>query len=149
MLEIKVLVPDERVAEFYQFFGAWLAGATPPNAGEGHADSGPLLPWGSGEDDLALAQVVWNKLSEFARAMFSVLMDEPGRRVAGEVLANDLGIPNGKYGVAGVLAWPGRHCKAVGRTLPTEYEEGPDGESGIYWMNPDVAALFVAARDAE
>ena len=37
-----------------------------------------------------------------------------------------------------------RHCAAVNRTLPTEW----DSDSGKYWMKPEIAALFTKARDA-
>jgi hypothetical protein len=149
MQEIKVLVPEERVAEFYQFFGAWLAGAAAPAVGPGHQVGNPeveVAPWGQTEEDLGLAQVVWEKLSERAQAMFEVLMESPGEEFSGEALAEQLSIPNGKYGVAGVLAWPGRHSYGVGRELPVRYRDGVVGESANYWMTEDVAELFKKAK---
>jgi len=75
--------------------------------------------------------------------MFGLLMDHPGDAMTGEELAAAVGIPNGKYGVAGVLAWPARHCAAVERPLPCRYEEPmtPDA-SGTYWIDQAVADLF-------
>lgn len=143
MQEIQVLVPDERVAEFYEMFGRWLAGADSTDAPGG----GILSGWRDTEDDLALAKVVWGKLSDRAVAMFSVLIDSPEREFTGEQLASDLDIPNGKYGIAGVLAWPGRHCKAVGRHLPIGMVEGDPTTGAKYSMATDVAALFSKARD--
>lgn len=70
----------------------------------------------------------------------------PGHKVAGEDMAETLDIPNGKYGVAGVLAWPGRHSAAVGRVLPIRFEDGPVGEGGNYWVEQEVADLFRKAR---
>jgi len=66
---------------------------------------------------------------------------------SGDVAAA-VGIPNGKYGVAGVLAWPSRHCAAVGRPLLCRYEEPmtPD-VSGTYWIDEAVAGLFRAVRE--
>lgn len=145
MQEIKVLVDEARVAEFYEMFGRWLAG----RPAEDLPETKPQLPWGSTDDDLALAQVVWEKLSDRAKALFGVLMDAPETKVSGEKLADDLEIPNGKYGVAGVLAWPGRHCLAVGRQLPVKYADGAVGESANYWMTQEVAALFRKARDGD
>lgn len=144
MIEIKVLVDEARVGEFYEMFGRWLAGKTVDDTPEPK----PQLPWGNTEEDLALAQVLWGKLSDRAKALFGVLMDTPEQTVSGEQLAEDLNIPNGKYGVAGVLAWPGRHCLAIGRALPVKYADGPVGESANYWMTQDVAALFRKARDS-
>ena len=68
--------------------------------------------------------------------------------MAGEELAAAVGIPNGKYGVAGVLTWPTRHCAAVGRTLLCRYEEPmtPD-VSGTYWIDQEVADLFRPVRE--
>ena len=117
---------------------------------EGSADEETLVdelqPWS--DDDLALAKTVWGKLSEPARDLFSALMDHPDQQVSGNQLAEDLKIPNA-YGVAGVLAWPGRHCYAVGRQFPVKWEQGAVGESGNYWMTPSVAALFQKARDGQ
>lgn len=145
MIEVKVLVDESRIAEFYEMYGRWLARDAPSEA----TQMPPAKSWGSTDDDLALARVVWGKLSERARDVFGAMIDEPGEKFSGETLAADLDIPNGKYGVAGVLAWPGRHCAAVGRVLPVQYEEGPKGESASYWMTPEVAALFEQARDNE
>lgn len=145
MADITVPVPDERVADFYQFFGAWLAGSAPAVATLGRQagnQESDFAPWGQTEEDLALAQVVWDKLSDRAKSMFELLMEEPGEKLSGEVIAETLSIPNGKYGVAGVLAWPGRHSHAVGRFLPVRYEDGPVGGSANYWIEPDVAELF-------
>ena len=151
MPDITVPVPEDRVPEFYQFFGAWLAGAPSPVASLGQQVGNPVvevLPWGQTDDDLPLAQVVWEKLSDRARGMFEMLWESPGQKFSGETLAESLGIPNGKYGVAGVLAWPGRHCYGVGRNLPIRYEDGVVGESANYWMDKDVADLFKQAKDA-
>ncbi|KQY61816.1 DUF6416 domain-containing protein [Nocardioides sp. Root140] len=145
MPDVTVPVPDDRVAEFYGFFSAWLAGEDAPAS---PAASVAVAPWGQSDDDLGKAQVVWSKLSERATAMFELLLDEPGNKVSGEEIADRLGIPNGKYGVAGVLAWPGRHANAVGRPLPVQYDDGPVGGSASYWIAPATAAIFNSARSA-
>lgn len=129
MTDVTVPVPDDRVAEFYAFFSSWLAGV---EAAVTEVDTTTVMPWGQADDDLGKARVVWGKLSERARAMFDLLLDEPGNKISGEDIADRLGIPNGKYGVAGVLAWPGRHANAVGRPLPVQYEDGPVGGSANY-----------------
>ena len=69
-------------------------------------------------------------------------MDAPEKKFSGEDLAEALDIPNGKYGTAGVLAWPGRYSSAVGRILPCNYEDGPFGAGANYWMTTEVATLF-------
>jgi hypothetical protein len=150
MQEIKVLVPGERVAEFYQFFGSWLAGdaaaaASGPASQGGGGQGTEVAPWGQTEEDAALAKIVWDKLSSRGKAMFGLLMESPGEQFSGEWIAEKLDIPNGKYGVAGVLAWPGRHCIAVGRELPVRYRDGEVGGSANYWMTHEVAELFMRA----
>jgi hypothetical protein len=84
----------------------------------------PRVP-GSTLPGRALARSVWGKFSPGAKALFSLLMDEPGRKVSGKDLASTLDIPNGASGVAGVLAWPARHCAAVNRVGPWRWEYRP------------------------
>jgi hypothetical protein len=47
--------------------------------------------------------------------------------------------------VASILAWPGRYCRHLNRTLPIASEGRADGGTG-YYMEPDAATLFAAAR---
>lgn len=149
MPDITVPVPDERVPEFYQFFGAWLAGSSATRAAIGQpvGATGPeVKPWGPADNDLSLAVTVWGKLSAPARAMFELLMEYPGEKISGEMIAEKIGIEKGKYGVAGLLAWPGRHSYGVGRQLPVQYEDGPVGGSANYWIEPEAAVLFSRAK---
>ena len=90
--------------------------------------------------------MVWEKLSPRAKAVFSLLMDHPSEKMSGEDLASACDIPNGKYGVAGVLAWPGRHCAGVNRHLSAKWQEGSDESGGLYWFEPETADLFRKAR---
>jgi Family of unknown function (DUF6416) len=136
--DITVKVPTARVPEFYEMYGRWLA--RPMRA---QATGEPTRPWQKGDDELATE--VWSRLSDRAKAVFGLLMQEPGRRHRADVIAESLGIPNGHFGVAGSLAWPGRHAAAVGRQLPVSWEENNDGYS-VYWMDEPAASLFRAAR---
>jgi hypothetical protein len=150
MIDLIVKVPEDRVAEFYSMYGAWLNGQPNVSAPSvtGTVDgTGDHQPWS--DSDTALAAAVWDKLSETARGLFSALIDEPERRFSGEELSELLGIPNGKHGVAGVLAWPGRHCFAVNRTWPWSWSYPEDGAPAVYWFTPTVAALFRQARERQ
>jgi hypothetical protein len=147
MVEITVPVPDDRVAQFYEMFGRWLKGTDGPGIGD-VADV-QLVQWSNSNEDAALARKVWVKLSPRAQALFRLLMSEPGKRFAAKELADTLDIPHGKNGVAGVLAWPGRHSYAVGRWLPVRYEDGPVGSGAFYWMEPEVAELFRQVREID
>lgn len=137
--EVKVLVPVDRVAQFYEMVGRWLAA-------DGEAAAGGLYkPWS--DDDLVLAKEVWNNLSPRGRELFNVLMDHPEQRLSSTKLAEDLGIANAQ--VRGVEGWPARHCYRVGRYPAVESEQGLEGEFANYWMASNVAALFREARDGK
>ncbi|OLT10162.1 hypothetical protein BJF78_29255 [Pseudonocardia sp. CNS-139] len=143
MIDVTVKVPAERVAEFYSMFGGWLS-SPPTVVGPEAADSEAHTPWA--EVDVEVAAAVWSKFSETARALFSTLIDNPERKYSGDELSEMLGIPNGKHGVAGVLAWPGRHCFAAGRALPWSWESPEEGAPAVYWFTGEIATLFRQAR---
>lgn len=153
MSDITVPVPDDRIAEFYSFFGLWLAGSLSlpvPTSGislETPEAPQPFRAWGSTDADVADAVALWTKFSARARAMFSLLIDNAGQEYTGEQIAEACGIPNGAHGVAGVLAWPGRHGAAIGRGLPSEWREDPETYESFYSMSPERAALFATARE--
>lgn len=154
MVDITVPVPDERTAEFYRFFGAWLAGsltlAEDAFGGfQSHEQTSQpqLQPWGNTEADLADAAKLWAKFSSRARAMFNLLIDNPGKEFSGEEIAEAVDIPNGAHGVAGVLAWPGRHGYKLRRGLPSDWRWDEDRLEGLYGMSEQRAALFKAARE--
>lgn len=153
MADITVPVPDDRVPEFFSFFGLWLAGSLSlPAAASGIAQEPPETPqqirdWGNTDEDLADAVTLWTKFSPRARAMFSLLIDNPGQEYTGEQIAEACNIPNGAHGVAGVLAWPGRHGAAIGRGLPSEWVVEPETYETFYSMPAERAALFGAARE--
>jgi hypothetical protein len=150
--QVTVAVPEERVPEFYSWFSAFLAaepGTPPPTGGRGrrglrgshrHTEA---LAWSAQDAD----QAAWlyGKLAPPARALFDLLADAGGDRLGGEEIAKRLALEKGAHGVAGVLAWPGRYSRHVGRVLPIATEGRPDGGTD-YYMEPDVAALFGAAR---
>lgn len=152
MPDITIPVPEDRVADFYQFFGQWLAGDLQGTTGH-HLDSSGTPGAGVDTrvswtlDDDAAAEQLWRKMSGRARGLFTFLMEEPGKRYTGAQIAEAVGIPNGANGVAGVLAWPGRFCYQLQRPLPTQWEDGEDGAPSVYWIEPGIAKLFERARD--
>lgn len=147
MPDITVPVPDGRIAEFYQFFGQWLAGSLPYLDPQPFDDDAPDERQHWSAKDQTEAEWLWSKLSKNARAMFTVLIDAPDRKFTGEEIAETANIPNGASGVAGVLAWPGRFCLQQRRHLPTHWRAGEDDAPSVYWMTPEVADLFRTARD--
>ena len=56
-------------------------------------------------------------------------------------IARRLGLEKGAHGVAGILAWPGRYSRRLGREMPIATAGRPDGGTD-YYMDPEVAALF-------
>ena len=120
---VTVAVPEERIPEFYAWFGAFLAaepGTPPPGRGRGR---GPrwnhhfeARAWSAADAD----QASWllAKLALPARQLFELLAAHPGERFAGEAIARQLGLEKGAHGVAGILAWPGRYCRRLGREMP-------------------------------
>ncbi len=151
--QITVAVPEERVAEFYVWFGTFLSaqpGSPPPGAprrrGPGprawmHETSG----WSATDAD----QAAWlyGKLAPPARELFDLLIDAPGQRFAGNDIASRLRMDKGAHGVAGILAWPGRYCRKLGRELPISTAARDDGGTD-YYLEPDIATLFATARAA-
>jgi hypothetical protein len=157
MSEITVPVPVERIAEFYQFFGLWLAGSLKlPSEGGNFAqqsDSELLQgggdkrkPWTGSDDEFEDAVYLWGKYNKRARAMFSLLMESPGKRYTGNQIAEAAEIPSGANGVAGVLAWPARFGMERQRFIPSNWKDGENGSESVYWMEPEIADLFKKAR---
>ncbi len=145
MIDVTVKIPEERVGDFYEMVGRWLSGEHV----EDKVTDTPAEPrnWTNSNDDLVLARLVWEKFSPRAKAVFSLLMDHPGHRVSGRDLAARLNSPHGTSGVAGVLAWPARHCAAVNRVGPWQWEYTAEDDSAYYWIEPKVADLFKKVRN--
>ena len=150
--EVTVAVPEERVPEFYSWFAAFLAaepGTPPPPLGRGGRGPrgsrrhGEARAWSA--EDADQAAWLYGRLAPPARELFDVLIDGPGERFGGENIARRLKLDKGAHGVAGILAWPGRYSRHLGRSLPIATEGRADGGTD-YYMEPDVAALFAQAR---
>jgi hypothetical protein len=154
--QVTVAVPEERVPEFYAWFASFLAaepGFAPQfggrgrrgarhGRGRGHSEA---RPWSA--EDVETAAWLYRKLAPPARALFDVLSDAAGERIAGEEVARRLGLEKGAHGVAGILAWPGRYSRHLERELPIATEGRADGGTD-YYMEPEVADLFRLAREA-
>ncbi|MEA2375560.1 MAG: hypothetical protein QOD53_2023 [Thermoleophilaceae bacterium] len=150
--QVTVAVPAERVPEFYAWFAAFLVaepgGGFPGRRGRGRRGGRPhreAEPWSASDAD----QAAWlyAKLAPPARALFDLLIDSPGERVSGNDMAARLRLEKGAHGVAGILAWPGRYCRKLGRAFPIATEGREDGGTD-YFMEPEIAKLFAAARAA-
>jgi hypothetical protein len=173
--QVTVAVPEERVPEFYLWFASFLA-ADPGDQQMAGSRGGPPRggpPWAGGPwggprgrgrgfgpgmrpeheaeawsaQDAEQAAWLYGKLAPPARELFDLLLEEPGRRFSGNEIAARLKLDKGAHGVAGILAWPGRYSRKLGRDLPIA-TEGLDYGGTDYYLDDEVAALFAAARPA-
>ena len=149
---VTVDVPEDRVPEFYLWFAAFLAapaGSGPPRGGPGgrgrfgHHMARDRRPWTA--DDADDARWLYGRLSTPARELFDTLIAAPGERHSGNELAARLHIEKGAHGLAGILAWPGRWCRKLGRDFPILTTAREDGGTD-YAMEPAIAELFAGAR---
>jgi uncharacterized protein DUF6416 len=150
--QITVAVPEERVPEFYAWFADFLT-AEPGTARSSmrgrHGQRGRRLRYEASAwsaDDADQAAWLYRKLAPPARELFDLLLDAPGERFGGETIARRLGLEKGAHGVAGILAWPGRYSRHLDRVLPIDTEGRADGGTD-YYIDPDTAAIFAAARE--
>ena len=159
---VTVAVPEERVPEFYVWFAHFLAAEPgtepsmpawdrPRGGGPGRGRRGRPDHWQQSEPwtaaDTQMAGWLYRKLAPPARELLDVLLDEPGTHWSGNALAERLGLEKGAHGVAGILAWPGRYCRKLGRPLPIATAKREDGGTD-YWVEAPAAELFAAARAA-
>ena len=149
--QVTVAVPEERVPEFYAWFAAFLAAepGTSPPWGRGHRgrrdprDHGEAHAWSA--EDADQAAWLYGKLAPPARELFDLLADAPGERIGGESIAKRLGLEKGAHGVAGILAWPGRYCRKLGKVMPVSTAGRDDGGTD-YFLDEEIATLFAEAR---
>jgi Family of unknown function (DUF6416) len=148
MVELSFEVPDRLLGQFYTAIGVVLKRAQQSTTAEEEREP---HDWGGTEafaDEAELADIAWRKFSPRAQAVFALLMENPGVAMRADEIAVKIGLANGRHGLAGVVAWPSRQCAEMGRTPPFRYESPPaPGETGSYWMDPETAQLFIAARD--
>jgi Family of unknown function (DUF6416) len=156
--QITVEVPEERVAEFYSWFAEFLSapsgGLGPPRRLRGgpgrhrgfsgtHGFGSEPQPWTA--DDVDQARWLYRKLSDPARQLFDLLIQKPGARFSGNEIASQLKLEKGAHGVAGVLAWPGRWCRKLGREFPIDTDGREDGGTDFF-IDDETAAVFEQAR---
>jgi hypothetical protein len=142
-VEISVKIPAWRVGDFYRVISLWMDGA-PLGRAEARARGEPTERWDDTKADIEIAARVLRKLTPPAQRLFRVLFANPGVRYEADKLAELANIPNGRYGIAGVLAWPTRYCNEVGRPLPIEMV--PQVGGSIYWMKDYVARAFLEVQ---
>ncbi len=138
MVQVTFEIPDKFLGEFYVAVGTVLREG---REGQTGTTGKELRDWGIMGGDSLSAYAAWRRFSPNAQALFSLLIDNPGVAMTGDEIAAKLDIPNGKHGVAGIVAWPARHCAEAGFNPLFRY-----GDGGVYWMDPVTARLFAEVR---
>lgn len=138
LVEVSVKVPSSRLADFYSFLGRWMSGEL---VDDGPPERVSLQPWGTTHHDKKLALQVLNRLTPQAKRMFETLASHPEERFDGNRLAEVAEIPNGRYGIAGALAWPSKKFAQFHRPLPLEIEPREGGS--LYWVDAGLAELVL------
>lgn len=147
MVQVTFEIPERLLGRFYIEVGVVLKNAQYDSATE---EAEPQLrEWGTFPSDDRQAATAWRKFSPRAQAVFSLLMDKPGVAVPADELAAKVGLTNGRHGLAGVVAWPSRQCAELGLVPPFRFDNSAaPNEAGLYWMDPETAELFTAARQS-
>jgi hypothetical protein len=143
LVSLQVLVPRDRIAEFYEMHSRWLRGEadqTPQHRLIALHEGDEPRTWTEGYQGelVADALIVYDKLSKGAKRILDALIEMPGAEVSGDQLASlvDLGGDQ----LTGTLASLGVRSKGVNRQMPIRYTRGPHG--GTYVVEPEVGSLF-------
>ncbi|HEX4344599.1 MAG TPA: DUF6416 domain-containing protein [Solirubrobacteraceae bacterium] len=129
-------------------WGGALRGDGPRGRGRGRGGPGrheehEAAGWTA--DDADQAAWLYGKLAPPARELLDLLIAAPDKRFSGNDIAARLRLEKGAHGVAGILAWPGRYSRKLGRELPIATEGRDDGGTD-YYLEAEIAKLFAAAR---
>ena len=152
--QVTVAVPEERVPEFYAWFAAFLAsepGAAPPFGGRGRrgprGSPAPRRGSSPGRRTTPTRRPgSTGKLAPPARELFDLLAGRPGARFGGEEIASASGSRRAPTASRASSPGPAATRRHLGRMLPIATEGRADGGTD-YYMDPETATLFTAARD--
>lgn len=135
LIEVKVQVPSDKVADFHRVYADWFEKATKPSfASEG--------------DRKAAAQRWWTSLTSKERAMFGLWIDNAGRTLAADQIVEKLRL-GGPRDIPGILAWPSRKADKAGFTgLSWTFRiDQMTGQPEYGIEDLDLAALLVEVRN--
>jgi hypothetical protein len=141
--EVTIRIPGSRVAELYKLAGSWRENDLASDAistisiKAPATDQGPS--WREGDDEIA--KEVWSAGNDNARTVYRILVDAAGQPVAGEVLAQAVGMAEGSNRFPGLLG-------AIGRTTWHRHREVPwswDPSNNTYAMPTHVVPIFAKA----
>lgn len=164
-VEIKVMVPSERLGMFYELLGGFLknkvAEAVTPNS-HGTASrsqlrktsQSQLRTWtderlqmwtvdGSREERILSARQLLRELSPKARQFLQYLLGQATIEAPAEEVVQALNL-NSTRVLAGHLSSFGSVSKRIGRYQPYEFRVDPD-RGTVYFVDPEIAEVFRAA----
>lgn len=152
-MQVTVVVPQSRLAEFYEMYGRWLRGtaAVAPEDGDSTKPT-PMAQmkrtWiqGSDDDRLRDAKVLLQQLAGGTGGkILSFLLDHPGEWFSGHDLVRDLTL-SGMNDIQGGIGAIGKRCTALGREKPQRYQQSVGFGNSRYAIEPDVAEFFRTTR---
>jgi|GEM_PF-4424166 hypothetical protein len=142
MEEIKVLVPEDRVSEFYRWFADWSDGVLERKATQ--------APDGAGVErgQLTAATEFWRSLRPKERAVWNLWINASPRMLRADEIVRELGL-NGPRDIPGTLSWSTRKASKVGFHASWRFRTDPVTEEPIYGIEDvEYAKLLGRARDA-
>jgi hypothetical protein len=134
LVHVSGAVPQDRLADYYRMLADLNAPAVHP------ALAGPAVALADLLNEGGPVREYWRRLSPHAKNIHTLLALNPKKRYDGQELADKLQIPNGRSGVAGAWAWPGRHAKELGMEYPWSWHS--DGVETSYWFEEAEAEMF-------
>ena len=133
--EVKVLVPADRVTEFYRWFADWRDGSPAaslarPAAAEQAPTDGATK---SEEERLAAAVKWWRSLKPSERGVWGLWIDAAPRLLTADQIVAQLGL-NGPRDIPGILSWVTRKGDKVGFKVGWQFETDSGTGSPMYGL---------------
>lgn len=119
--EIKVLVPSERVTEFYRWFADWRDGAPPTATATPNVEAPARVVSVAGEARLSAAVKWWRSLKPSERGIWGLWIEASPQLLTADQIVSELGL-KGVRDIPGILSWSGRKGKRVGFPVHWQFE---------------------------
>lgn len=148
-LEVKVLVPGERLTDFYRWFADWLDGeasvevSADASAHDRASESRAPEPKAPGlEHDAAVRW--WRSLKQRERQIWALWIEAAPKAMTAEEIVAALGLSSTRE-IPGVLSWSGRKGQKAGFEADWKFEYDPAG-TPLYGLTNvgDVSAVEYA-----
>ncbi|WFR65835.1 hypothetical protein P9139_11770 [Curtobacterium flaccumfaciens] len=142
MEEVRVLVPAERLSEFYRWFADWSDGVLTQHTRGAQPTEVPT----SGADTLAAAVAWWNSLKLAERKIWGMWIDAAPALVTAGAIVAQLGL-RGPRDIPGTLSWSKRKGDKVGHAVDWRFTYDAVTNEPLYGIEDvEYAALVGKAR---